>query len=45
MNHPAKGRWTKREVLGWKEMPITWLAGWSERISNTQRVGAPFNVI
>jgi hypothetical protein len=44
-NHPAKGRRTKREPLGWKETPIARLAGWSERMLNTQRVGAPFNVI
>jgi hypothetical protein len=49
MNHPTKERWTKRELLGWKEMPIAWLIGWSERMSKrheqTQRVGAPFDVI
>jgi hypothetical protein len=44
-NHPVKGRWTKRKLLRWKETPIAWLIGWSERMLNTQRVGAPFNAI
>jgi hypothetical protein len=45
MNHPVRERQTKRELLGWKEMSIAWLAGWSERMLNTQRDGAPFNLI
>jgi hypothetical protein len=32
MNHPAKGRRTKSELLGWKETSIAWLTGWSERM-------------
>jgi hypothetical protein len=32
MNHPAKGRRAKRELLGWKETPIARLAEWSERM-------------
>jgi hypothetical protein len=44
-NHPAKGRQTKRELLGWKETPIARLVGWAERMPNTQRDGAPFNAI
>jgi hypothetical protein len=43
--HPTKGRWPKRELLMWKETPIAWLTGWSERMLNTQRVSTPFNVI
>jgi hypothetical protein len=43
--HPVKGRRPKRELLVWKETPIAWLVGWSERMLNTQRVSAPFNAI
>jgi hypothetical protein len=49
MDHPMKGRRTKRELLGWKEMPIARLARWSEKMpkrhEQTQRVGVPFDVI
>jgi hypothetical protein len=48
MNHPMKGRWTKSELLRWKEMSIARLAGWSDRMpkmrAQTQRVGALFDV-
>jgi hypothetical protein len=37
LNHIAKGRRTKRELLGWKETPIAWLAGWSERMPKRRK--------